>query len=64
MGLLWLWFLTRRYFINEKRRRFTQWQFDDPALLKTIKDNALRLWDMHRPDRKIIRLGDWRRDNI
>jgi len=45
---------------SEKMRRLPRWQFDDLALLKAIKDNALRLWNMRRPDRKIIRLEVWR----
>jgi hypothetical protein len=49
---------------NGKRRQISQWSFDDLALLKIIKDTATRLWDMRSPDRTIIRLEDWRRDNI
>ncbi len=58
--ILWLWLLARSHYINEKGRQVSRWQFDDLALLKAIKDNALRLWSIHRPDRKVIRLGDWK----
>jgi len=59
LGLLWLWTLAR-FYSAEKRRRIPAWQLEDLALLKIIKTNALRLWNNHRPDRKIIRLEDWR----
>jgi hypothetical protein len=59
LSLIWLWFLARLY-TEEKRRQITGWSFDDLARLKLIKDTATRLWDMRRPDRKIIRLEDWR----
>ena len=59
LGLLWLWTLARLY-EAEKRRRIPAWQLEDLALLKIIKTNALRLWNTHRPDRKIIRLEEWR----
>jgi hypothetical protein len=58
-GLLWLWTLVR-FYSAEKRRRIPRWQLEDIALLKIIKINALRLWNNHRPDRKIIRLEEWR----
>jgi hypothetical protein len=51
-------FLAARFYTNEKRCQATRWQVDDLALLKSIKDNALRLWDNHRPDRKVIRLEE------
>jgi len=59
LGLIWLWTLARLY-EAEKRRRIPAWQLEDPALLRIIKTNALRLWNTHRPDRKIIRLEEWR----
>ena len=59
LGLLWLWTLAR-FYSAEKRRRISAWQLEDLAFLKIIKTNALRLWNNHRPDRKIIRLEDWR----
>jgi len=59
LGLLWLWTLTS-FYSAEKRRRIPAWQLEDLALLKIIKTNALRLWNNHRPDRKIIRLEEWR----
>jgi hypothetical protein len=59
LGLLYLWTLARLY-AAEKRRRIPRWQLEDLALLKIIKTNALRLWNNHRPDRKIIRLEEWR----
>jgi hypothetical protein len=59
LGLLWLWTLARLY-EAEKRRRIPRWHLEDLALLKIIKTNALRLWNNHRPDRKIIRLEEWR----
>ena len=40
----------------EKNRQIPRWQFDDLALLKAIKDNATRLWNMRRPDRNLIKL--------
>jgi len=55
LGLLWLWTLAR-FYAAEKRRRISAWHLDDLALLKIIKTNTLRLWNNHRPDRKIIRL--------
>jgi len=55
------WLLARFHYINEKGRQIHGWHFDDLALLKAIKDNAIRLWDNHRPDRKVIRLEDWKR---
>jgi len=59
LGLFWLWTLARLY-SAEKRRRISRWQLEDLALLKIIKTNSLRLWNNHRPDRKIIRLEEWR----
>jgi len=59
LGLLWLWTLARLY-EAEKRRRISRWHLEDLALLKIIKTNALRLWNTHRPDRKIICLEEWR----
>ena len=59
LGLLWLWTLAR-FYAAEKRRRIPRWQLEDLALLKIIKTNALRLWNNHRLDRKIIRLEEWR----
>jgi len=56
---LWLWTLAR-FYSSEKERRIPAWQLEDLALLKIIKTNALRLWNTHRPDRKIIRLEEWR----
>ena len=60
LGLLWLWTLARLY-EAEKRRRIPRWHLEDLALLKVIKTNALWLWNNRRPDRKIIRLEEWRR---
>jgi len=45
-----------RFYAIEKSRRIPVWQLGDLALLKIIRLNALRLWNNHRPDRKIIRL--------
>jgi hypothetical protein len=59
LALLWLWTLAR-FYSAEKRRRIPAWYLEDLALLKIIKTNALRLWNNHRPDRKIIQLEDWR----
>jgi len=59
LGLLWLRTLARLY-AAEKRRRILAWQLEDLALLKIIKTNALRLRNNHCPDRKIIRLEEWR----
>ena len=59
LGLLWLWTLARSY-SSEKRRWIPAWKLEDLALLKIIKTNALRLWNNHRPARKIIRLEEWR----
>jgi len=59
LGLLWLWTLAR-FYSAETRRRIPKWQLEDLTLLKIIKTNALRLWNNHRPDRKIIRLEEWR----
>jgi hypothetical protein len=56
--ILWLCLLAALYYINENGRKASRWQFDHLAILKAIKDNAVRLWDMHRPDRKVIRLED------
>jgi len=55
LGLLWLWLLARFYVI-EKRRRIPEWQLDDLALLKIIKDNASSLWHrlQEKPKAKII----------
>ena len=52
--------LTARLHKNKKRHPGTRWQFNDLALLKTFKDNALRLWEMRCLDRKINRLADWK----
>jgi hypothetical protein len=49
-----------RLYEAEKRRRIPRWHLEDLALLKIIKTNALRLWNTHRPDRKIIHLEEWR----
>jgi hypothetical protein len=62
--ILWFCLLARFNYLNEKKCQVTQWQFDDLAPLKAIKENAMRLWSIHMPDRKIIRLEDWRRDSI
>jgi len=59
LGLFWLWLLAR-FYTAEKNRRLPGWQLEDLTLLKIIKTNALRLWNNHRPDRKIIRLEDWK----
>ena len=59
LGLFWLWTLAR-FYSAEKRRRIPGWLLEDLALLKIIKTNALRLWNNHRLDRKIIRLEEWR----
>jgi hypothetical protein len=59
LGLLWLWALAR-FYAAENRRRIPRWHLEDLALLKIIKTNALWLWNNHRPDRKIIRLEEWR----
>jgi len=61
LALLWLWTLAS-FYSSEKRRRISAWQVGDLALLKIIKTNALRLWNNHRPDRKIIRLEDWKQN--
>jgi len=54
--------LIARFYATEKTRRISGWRLEDLALLKMIKDSALRLWNNHRLDRKIIRLEDWKRD--
>jgi hypothetical protein len=54
--------LARSHYINEKGRQIHGWSFDDLALLKPIKDNAIRLWSIHRQDRKVIRLEEWKRE--
>jgi hypothetical protein len=59
LGLLWLWTLAR-FYPAEKRYRISIWQLEDLTLLKIIKTNVLRLWNTHHPDRRIIRLEDWR----
>ena len=59
LSLLWL-LLLARFYANEKNRRIPGCQLEDLALLKIIKDNAMRLWNNHHSDRKIIRLEDWR----
>jgi len=61
LDLLWLWTLAS-FYSAEKRRRIPAWQLEDLALLKIIKTNVLRLWNNHRPDRKIIRLEDWKQN--
>ena len=59
LGLLWLWTLAR-FYAAETRRWIPAWHLEDLALLKIIKTNALQPWNNHRPDRKIIRLEEWR----
>jgi len=44
--------LTARFYTDEKRRHIPRCSFDDLAILKSIKSNATRLWDMRCPDRK------------
>ena len=61
LGLLWLWTLARLY-EAETRLRIPRWHLEDLALLKIIKTNALRLWNNHRPDRKIIHLDEWKQN--
>ena len=61
LGLIWLCFLAR-FYSAEKGLRIPGWQLDYLARLKLIKDSALQLWNTHRPDRKIIRLEDWKRE--
>jgi len=55
--------LTARFYTDEKRHHIPGWSFDDLARLKLIKDTATRLWHLHRPDRKIIRLEEWKRES-
>jgi len=55
LSLFCLWALARLY-TTEKSHRISGWQLEELALLKIIKTNALRLWNNHRPDRKIIHL--------
>jgi hypothetical protein len=57
VGLLWL---LARFYGAEKRRCIPRWQLEDPALLKIIKDNSARLWNIPRPDRKVVRLEERR----
>jgi len=52
--------LTARFHTNENRHRIPGWSFDDLTLLKPIKDNATGLWSFRYPDRKMVRLEDWR----
>jgi hypothetical protein len=61
LGLFWLWLLAR-FYIKEMSRRIPGRQLEDLALLKIVKTNTLRLWNNHRPDRKIIRLEDWKQN--
>jgi hypothetical protein len=57
--VFWLWLLARLYEPENSRQTFA-WQLEDLALPKIIKTNALRLWNNHRPDSKIIQLEDLR----
>ena len=59
VGLLWLWLLAR-FYAREQKRRIKGWRLEDLALLKIIKDNSARLWNSCRPDRKVVRLEEWR----
>jgi len=59
LSLFWLWLLAR-FYITERSRRISRWKLEDIALLKIIKTNALRLWNNHRPNKKLIRLEDWK----
>jgi hypothetical protein len=45
-------FLTAKLYSNENRRQIPGWSLHDLALLKSIKSNTTRLWDMRCPDRK------------
>ena len=61
LGLFCLGLLAIFYAI-EKSRVMPVCQLEDLALLKIIKKNTFRLWNNHRPDRKLIRLEDWKQD--
>ena len=61
LALLWLWTLAR-FYSAEKRRWLPRRHLEDLALLKIIKTNTLRLWNNHRPDRKMIRLEEWKQN--
>ena len=52
--------LIARFYATEKNRQLPGWQLKDLTLLKIIKTNAIQLWNNHCPDRRIIRLEDWR----
>jgi hypothetical protein len=49
------WPLARFYNIGMSLR-ILGWQLESLALLQSTKDKARRLWNNHRPDRKIIHL--------
>jgi len=57
VALLSLWLLVRAYEL-QRGRKHSRLSMEDLALLKIIKDNAARIWNHHRPGKKIIRLED------
>jgi len=59
MALLCLWLLERAHQIH-RGRKYHKLSIEDLALLKIIKDNASRIWNHHRPGKKIIRLEGWK----
>ena len=61
--LLILWAVFRAYDRSRTQRTGPQKQrldYADLAIIKVIKDNAAWVWDRNRPDRKVIRLDDYR----
>lgn len=64
VGLLVIWLLYRVYATARKKARLANangLRLEDMAMLKIIRDNAAFLWELYRPNRKIIRLDEWRK---
>jgi len=57
VALLSLWLLVRAYELQHGRKH-SRLSMEELTLLKIIKDNASRIWNHHRPGKKIIRLED------
>jgi len=58
LGLSTIWLLFRMYYA-ERVRHYRKFSKEEIALVKIIKDNAGRIWENHRPGRKVIRREDW-----
>jgi len=59
LALCSMWLLARAY-NGEKQRQAKKYDIQDLGLLKIARNNLNRLWENHRPGRKIVRLEEWK----